>query len=130
MRVNLGDASALRQSGAADPASMPYDTAGLHWGIMPRKITPWMALSLSLLALSAQADPGPCQAPIHVWELELSQVAADAGQPNLQAIVNALGTKAVLRGGYYDPARPDQPVRVELTSSSGAPLKVLVERVK
>jgi hypothetical protein len=89
-----------------------------------------MVLPMLLLALSAEADAGPCRAPIHVWELELTQVAADAGQPDLQAIVKALGTKAVLRGGFYDPARPDEPVRVELTSSSGAPLKVLLERSK
>lgn len=87
-----------------------------------------MALPTLLLALSAQADAGPCKAPIHVWELELTQVAADAGQPDLQAIVRALGTKALLRGGFFDPARPDEPLRVELTSSSGAPLKVLLER--
>src|SRR5687768_1019457 len=97
-------------------------------GIMPRTTTRWMVLPLWLLALSAQADTGTCRAPAHVWELELTQVAADAGQPDLQAIVRALGPKAVLRGGFYDPARPDEPVRVELTSSSGAPLKVLAER--
>jgi len=97
---------------------------------MPRKVTPWMALSLPLLALSAQADAGACRAPIHVWELELKQVAADAGQPDLHALARALGGTAVLRGGFYDPARPDEPVRVELTSSSGAPLKVLLEGSK
>lgn len=95
---------------------------------MPRKTTPWMALSLLLLALSAEADAGPCRAPIHVWELELTQVAADAGQPDLHAIARALGGTAVLRGGYYNPGRPNEPVRVELTSSSGEPLKVLLER--
>lgn len=95
---------------------------------MPNNVTPWMALLLSTFALGAEADAGPCKPPIHVWELELTQVAADAGQPDLHAIARALGTKAVLRGGFFDPARDDEPVRVELTSSSGAPLKVLVER--
>src|SRR4051812_39174220 len=97
---------------------------------MPKKSTPIAAAGLLLFALSAQADQGPCLAPIYVWELELAQVAADAGQPDLRALAGALGTKAILRGGYFDPARPNEPVRVDLTSQGSAELKVLVERSK
>lgn len=93
---------------------------------MPRKITPMVALCGSLIALSAEADE-QCMAPIYIWELTLTQVAADAGQPDLKAIAAALGTEATLRGGYFDPARADEPVRVDLTSQ-GAQLKLLAER--
>jgi hypothetical protein len=100
---------------------------GLAEGYMPGNITPLTALLVTSIALSAQADSDQCMAPIYVWELTLTQVAAEAGQPDLQAIVRAIGKQAVLRGGYFDPARPDEPVRIDVTGAGGQ-LKVLAER--
>lgn len=86
------------------------------------------ALGLAL-ASEAEAKPERCIAPVYVWELQLEQVAADEGQPDLAAVAAALGTQAVLRGGYHDPARPNEPVRVDmLGSTDGAGLSVLAER--
>lgn len=86
------------------------------------------ALGLAL-ASDAEAKPERCIAPIYEWELQLEQVAADEGQPDLKAVVAALGTQAVLRGGYRDPARPNEPVRVDLIGSTdGVGLTVLAER--
>lgn len=90
----------------------------------------WFALA-AVLALAAEAEAAPerCTAPIYVWDLQLEQVAADEGQPDLQAIATALGTQATLRGGYLDPARPKEPVRIDLVGSTdGAGLTVRAER--
>jgi hypothetical protein len=92
----------------------------------------WFTLgTLVVLALAteAEAEPERCIAPIYVWELQLEQVAADEGQPDLQAVATALGTQATLRGGYRDPARPSQPVRIDLVGSTdGTGLAVMGER--
>lgn len=92
----------------------------------------WFTLgALAVLALASEAEAAPerCTAPIFVWELQLEQVAADSGQPDLRAIATALGTQAVLRGGWRDPARPDEPVRVDLIGSTdGVGLTVMAER--
>lgn len=98
---------------------------------MPRRLTPFTVLSLSLIALSAEAEGDRCTAPIYVWELQLEQVAADAGDPDLQSIATSLGTQATLRGGYFDPARPEEPIRVDLVGSTdGLGLTVRAERTK
>jgi len=98
---------------------------------MPRRLTPLTVLSVSLIALSAEAEGELCIAPIYVWDLQLEQVAADAGNPDLQAIATSLGTQATLRGGYFDPARPREPVRVDLVGSTdGIGLTVRAEREK
>jgi hypothetical protein len=84
-----------------------------------------------LLTLEAEAAPERCTAPIYVWELQLEQVAADDGQPDLQAIATALGTQATLRGGWIDPARPKEPVRLDLVGSTdGVGLTVMAEQVE
>ncbi|HEX5655652.1 MAG TPA: hypothetical protein VFX59_00585 [Polyangiales bacterium] len=84
----------------------------------------------ALLALVSEAEAAPeCTAPIFVWELQLEQVAADEGQPDLQAIATALGTQATLRGGWIDPARPREPVRIDLVGSTdGVGLTVRAEQ--
>jgi hypothetical protein len=90
----------------------------------------WFALAAGLaLASDAEAAPERCTATIYVWELQLEQVAADDGQPDLSAIATALGTQATLRGGFRDPARPSEPVRIDLVGSTdGAGLTVRAER--
>jgi hypothetical protein len=85
----------------------------------------------AVLALAAQAEAAPerCTAPIYVWELQLEQVAADDGQPDLQSIATALGTQATLRGGWIDPNRTSQPVRIDLVGSTdGVGLTVMAEQ--
>ncbi|HVZ31240.1 MAG TPA: hypothetical protein VG963_02380 [Polyangiaceae bacterium] len=64
----------------------------------------------------------------NVWELELAQVAAESGSPDLQAIADALGMHATLRGGYRDPAHPKEPTRALLSApSEGIGLNVMLE---
>jgi hypothetical protein len=95
-----------------------------------RWITLGAATVLSLAA-EAEAEQERCTAPIYVWELQLEQVAADEGQPDLQAVATALGTQATLRGGWRDPARPSQPVRIDLVGSTdGIGLTVLAEHTE
>jgi hypothetical protein len=87
----------------------------------------------TVLALAAEAEAAPegCTAPIYVWELQLEQVAADDGQPDLRAVATALGTQATLRGGWIDPARPNEPVRIDLVGSTdGAGLTVMAEQIE
>ena len=81
---------------------------------MPKRLA--LALSASLLALPAEAEP-VCTVTVYVWELRLEQVAAESGQPDLHAVAAALGSQAILRGGFRDPNRPKEPVRVELVGS-------------
>ncbi len=96
------------------------------------RVDRWFTLgTLTVLAMASEAEAAPekCTAPIFVWDLQLEQVAADEGQPDLQAIATALGTQATLRGGWRDPARPKEPVRVDLVGSTdGVGLTVMVER--
>lgn len=89
----------------------------------------WGFSLVAVLALASEAEATPeCIAPIYVWELQLEQVAADEGQPDLQAVATALGTQATLRGGWIDPARPNEPVRIDLVGSTdGAGLTVRAE---
>jgi hypothetical protein len=95
---------------------------------MTRRLTSIAMLALSLLALPAEAEP-ECRITTYVWELQLEQIGAEEGTPDLQAAAMALGTKATLRGGYRDPARERDPVRAELVGSTdGAGLSVTLER--
>ena len=85
-------------------------------------------LSVSMFALSAEAEP-ECQIPTYEWELELTRVEALAGDADLNVVAKALGSKATLRGGYFDPARPKDPARAELVGSiDGAGLSVGMEK--
>jgi hypothetical protein len=96
--------------------------------VTPRLIIAGCAIALAL-ASQAEAAPEHCIAPIFEWELQLEQVAADEGQPDLASIATKLGTQAVLRGGYRDPARPGEPVRIDLIGSTdGVGLTVMAER--
>lgn len=95
---------------------------------MPRRLRRAAVLTISLMTPAARAEP-ECRVSSYVWELQLVQVAAEAGAPDLRAIATALGSQASLRGGYRDPARTKQPERVELIGSSdGAGLSVSLER--
>lgn len=86
----------------------------------------WSFFALSLCALPAHAD-SECQVAVSVWELELTRVEAVAGTPDLNAVVAELGSRARLRGGYRDPARPTA-LRLELVGSTdGAGLQVTLE---
>lgn len=94
---------------------------------MARRLTPIAALTASLIALPAEAEP-VCTVTIYVWELKLAEVAAEAGNPDLDAAIKALGTQARLRGGFRDPGNADEPVRIEfLGSTDGAGLRATLE---
>ncbi len=94
---------------------------------MLRRPTQVAVLSLALTALSAEAEP-QCTVDTYAWELQLVQVAAESGSPDLQAVATALGSAARLNGGYRDPAHPKEPVRVEfLGSVDGAGLSLSLE---
>lgn len=95
---------------------------------MAARLRPVAVLSVSLIALAAQAEP-ECQIPTYEWELELIRVEALAGDADLNTVAKALGSKATLRGGYFDPARPKEPARAELVGSTdGVGLTVGLEK--
>ncbi|MDB4987850.1 MAG: hypothetical protein JWN04_3028 [Myxococcaceae bacterium] len=84
--------------------------------------------AVSLLALPADATP-ECNAKANEWELELTRVECEAGDADLQAIVTALGTRAIFRGGFRDPAHSKTPPRAVLVGSTdGAGLNVGLEK--
>lgn len=94
---------------------------------MARKLTPIAALTASLIALPAEAEP-VCTVTIYVWELKLAEVAAEAGNPDLDAAIKALGTQARLRGGFRDRGNADEPVRIEfIGSTDGVGLRARLE---
>jgi len=90
------------------------------------------ALCASLTALPAQAAEPECAVVRHVWELDLVEVAAEVERPDLDlnAVADALGTKARIGGGVVDPRRTRDPVRIELLGSDdGVGMRIALERV-
>lgn len=81
-------------------------------------MVPLAWLSLLLLAAPAEAE-GECKLPLHLWELDLTKVELVSGNTaDLNAIGRALGTRALLRGGYQDPAHPKVPAHATLVGST------------
>jgi hypothetical protein len=95
---------------------------------MRGRLTPLAVLTLSLTALPADAA-SDCKVAAYEWDLELIRVESLTGTPDLEAVAQALGSQARLRGGYRDPARTSEPVRAELVGSTdGAGLSVALEK--
>ena len=90
------------------------------------------ALCASLTALPAQAAEPECAVVRHVWELDLVEVAAEVERPDLDlnAVADALGTKARIGGGFVDPRSARDPVRIEMRGSNdGVGMRIRLERV-
>jgi hypothetical protein len=95
---------------------------------MVRTLKPLILLSVMLAAPPADAA-SDCKVPVELWELELTRVERLSGPVDPQTIIDALGTRARLRGGYRDPRNESFPPRAELVGSTdGAGLSVSGEK--
>jgi hypothetical protein len=84
---------------------------------MTTKFTRIVLLSLSLLALPASAD-SECAVAVDLWDLELEKVERISGDAEIRAVATALGTRALVRGGYQNPARTRDAVRASMVGST------------
>ena len=85
-------------------------------------------LSLCLLAPTAAAED-ECKLPLHLWELDLVKLELISGHADLDAMGQAMGTRALLLGGYQDPAHPRVAARALLLGSTdGVGFKVSAEK--
>jgi hypothetical protein len=112
---------------------------------MRRRLTPLSLLAVSLTALAAPASTveaesdlgshargraSTCTRPAYVWDLALTRVEALSGDADLQAVAQALGTQAVLRGATRDPAQKELSRALLLGSQDGAGLTVSLEKTQ
>lgn len=100
---------------------------------MKGTLTPLSVLAVALTVLSSPARPADAEADCYVaaytWELELARVESESSDTDLQAIAAALGSRARMRGGYRDPARPRATIRAEFVGSTdGAGLTIALEK--
>jgi len=99
---------------------------------MRPRLTPLALLAVSLTALAAPVSAveaeSECTRPAYVWDLALTRVEALSGDADLQAVAQALGTQAVLRGATRDPAQKELSRAALLGSSDGAGLTITLEK--